>query len=169
MQKKYVIVLDFGYTENLSRESSIVDLAYAAEINYQNLSGAMVLAQSCTYEYMYYNQIISSDYLWRIDVGQSSTDGVKGGGSYHVLKRAKEILEEREGDYRKTKIILVAHALHMPRVLRQAKLLGLEAEAGEELPSRFYPTAAQWWCRGKYRWYFREICGYLPLKITGQL
>lgn len=169
MQKNYVIVLDFGYTESAAIESSIADLAEAAKINYQKLPWSAVLAQSYTYEYMYYNQIVSSDDLHLIGVGQSNTNGLQDGGSYHVLKQAREMLEEMDGDYHKAKIVLVAHELHMPRVLRQAKLLGLNVEPGEELPSMLYSTAAQWWCRGKYRWYFREICGYLPLKIAGQL
>jgi len=108
--------------------------------------------------------------LLKVDIGQSNTNGLEEGGSYHVLKRASEMIAGRTGgNYAETRVEIVAHQLHLPRVIKQAELFGLNAKPSRNLPTNLYPVAAQWWCRKKWLWYLREIVGYIPLKLSGQL
>lgn len=169
MSSLYAVVLDFGYPENPDALLSITDLAQCAQRNYWQNPDVLVLAQSCTYEYLAKRKIFPEERLLKIEVGQSNTNGLAAGGSYHVLKRASKMIRERAGEDYDEVVEIVAHELHLPRVLRQAGLFGLTAKPGGNLPTNLYATAAQWWCRKKYLWYFREMVGYVPLKLSGQL
>lgn len=166
---KYAIVLDFGYPNDPEEISSITDLAQCAQRNYWKDDDAVVLAQSCTYEHLMKGDLFPKGKLLRINVGQSNTNGLEEGGSYHVLKRASEMIAERGDSYAETEVEIVAHKLHLPRVMKQDELFNLKVRPSKNLPTNLYPTAAQWWCRKKYLWYFREIVGYIPLKLSGQL
>ena len=64
---------------------------------------------------------------------------------------------------------VVAHALHVRRVVRQGRLFGLELRPADGLPTELYRNAAQWWCRGRLRWHLREIIGFIPLRLAGQI
>lgn len=180
---RYVIVLDFGYPKDPSTagKSSINDLAAFTAFRYRGSKrNVTILAQTCTYEAMksLCDRLDLGFELVPISVGQSGTNGVSGGGSYHVLQKASEIIsameQKRNGplpDYvlELTDITLIAHQLHMPRALRQAQLFGMRPEIPKDLPTQLYPIAAQWWCRGKFRWYLREFIGYIPLKLAHQI
>ncbi|MEK7603379.1 MAG: hypothetical protein AAB459_04015 [Patescibacteria group bacterium] len=67
------------------------------------------------------------------------------------------------------KTLHVAHARHVSRVLRQARLVGFDPIAPPNLPEEFDPASSQWWCRGPLRWKLREVIGQPYLKLRGQL
>lgn len=168
-------VLDFGCARKNVPRSSIDDLAERAIVNYHEKPEIITLAQAESYKAIRRRRAIPERQLYEIAVGQSSTNGTKGGGSYHVLQEmvAKTIMLERErsGGSIPTpfRADLIAHAAHAPRIIRQGKLFYLELVPVDNLPGRFYDTAAQWWCRNSVLWTVREVVGYIPLRINGQL
>lgn len=170
-----ILILDFGYTDGLDEISTIADLAECTQRNYQMLDEALVMAQSCTHEYLEKYEMIPSDRLRKIDVGQSNTSELEDGGTYYVLRQVVAMLNELFMKPPEWMLVLesvkiVAHELHSPRAVKQAELLTvLNIEPAQFLPSKLYSVAKQWWCRNKVLWYAREIFGYLPLKIAGQL
>lgn len=180
--EKYVIALDFGYPANPRAKSSITDLAELVYREWAEDSQTMVLAQDFIYDSLY-RMHFPEERLLEVGSGQSTSVGLENGGSYHMLKRASEMLEPlgaRPFDWVPTKMLpqerrppiqatVVAHALHVKRVVKQGRLFGLELTPAQNLPTKLYPAAAQWWCRNKYGWHFREFIGYLPLKLAGQL
>lgn len=173
----FVIVLDFGYMDNPAIHSTIYDLGDRVLAQEAQAKGSVILAQSETYKYLrsQCRQLVETNRLIEIDVGQSGAEnggGIQGGGTYHVLKRAKELIAQRikaTSDWMSPKVFIVAHQLHIRRALKQAELLGIDAIPAGYLPQKLYPEAAQWWCRNKILWRLREGIGYIPLKIAGQL
>ena len=168
--RKYVLVVDFGYPEDPEELSTIDDLAQYVCDHYlvHRDDGWVILAQSETYGALrqmgfWSNQIIE------LGVSQSTTvGGLRSGGSFEVVQAARDYLRAHEK--RKPKVItLVAHSLHAKRVVRQGQIVGLKLRPAPNLPEVLYKSAAQWWCRSKWGWYLREVIGYLPLKLTGQL
>lgn len=170
------MVLDFGYANDPRITSSIHDLGeYVLNRKVEIRHNTIVLAQTASYNYLCEKSpvLARSGRLFEIDVEQSGTKngaGVRDGGSYFVLKRAYEmatVLDIANSPY---DVCIVAHKLHMPRALRQAKLVGFsDAVACSDVPSKLYRDAAQWWCRHRLFWYLRETIGFLPLKIAGQI
>ncbi len=67
------------------------------------------------------------------------------------------------------KVFLVAHQAHAPRAIRQGQLFQLDLVPLRNLPTAFYKIADQWWCRGPILWELREMIGYWPLRLCGQL
>jgi hypothetical protein len=76
--------------------------------------------------------------------------------TYEVLSQAKEYLCETPT------IILIAHPDHLPRTIRTAKMLGFKVIP---IPSvRCYDKKdAQWWVRGRVRFFFWNIIANLSL------
>ncbi len=171
---KYAIVLDFGYANDPDKPSTIHDLAETTRRNFYYDNETVVLAQTESYIRLYLDGFPAYRLL-KIDVGQSGTNGTSGGGSYHVLKRAKGMIIERElmhtGRIPTFPMIvtLVAHKLHVPRAVKQGELFGLTLVNAYELPTKLYSVAAQWWCRKKWLWHLREAIGYIPLKLLHQI
>lgn len=168
MQKAFQIVLDFGYSTMVTAHSSIDDLAACAESNYRQHPNIITLAQSASYAQLLTNRIIPPKQLSEIQVGQSDTNGTSGGGSYHVLRAAAMMLAFVSASDRQ-EIFLVAHQAHTPRAIRQGRLFQLNLVPARNLPTTFYEIADQWWCRGPLLWKLREMIGYWPLKLCGQL
>lgn len=184
LEQKYVIALDFGYPLNPHRRSSIDDLAELVLRDYACESGVVVLAQDFIYDKLCRSGF-PRERLLEVGTGQSSTNGTESGGSYHMLREANAILRGLEQQKAGTRsladdlghkpwpplpiITVVAHALHVRRVVKQGRLFGLEMTPAEELPSRLYRNAAQWWCRSRAGWYLREAIGFVPLRIAGQI
>lgn len=84
------------------------------------------------------------------------------GGSWGVLKQAKEYMDE-EG---LANPMLVAQAFHVPRVIREAFNLGMNPIVPPGLPRDFDTKAPkQWWTRSQQQWALREPIGaaYLAL------
>lgn len=173
---EFVVVLDFGFTEDPDVPSTIHDLGdcilnKGAEVR----KDMIILAQSATYEYLCEasRTLAESGRLHEIDVAQSGADnggGIQDGGSYFVLKRAYEMMAELDLEGPPYDIYLMAHALHMPRVVRQAQLVGFRYTIScYDIPTKLYPAAAQWWCRYRPLWYLREIAGFIPLKLAKQI
>ncbi len=175
----YVIVLDFGYGVDSAWRTSIDDLAdctekFCAKCDPER---TVVLAQSATYACLRQRSKMKPGQVQEIKVGQSTTNGTAGGGSYHVLKEARRMIIDDM--LKKTgmtpsfpyTVLVVAHKAHLPRVKKQGMLrnIRLNLVPIENLPSAFYDTAAQWWCRNQLLWCLREAIGYVPLKIMGQL
>ncbi len=196
----FVIVLDFGYPlPNTPGRTSIDDLAECCLRNYRHDRDAVILAQERTFRHLSQTyQTIGNTTTIPVflpgrlieitgdDVGQSSTNGTSGGGSYHVLRAARGIIQAKMGkqehphndnvaprgasQLRGNPVVhVVAHQAHLPRVLKQGKLFGLNLQPAPNLPSQFYPCAAQWWCRSQPLWLLREIIGFIPLKMAGQI
>lgn len=122
---------------------------------------------------------------WRWEPGSQAQPGPKVAVHTHMLREASAMLREMERDGAGTKpliddltsgtwpplpvVTLVAHALHAPRVVKQGRLFGLELTPAEGLPRRLYQNAAQWWCRSVPGWYLREVIGFVPLRLAGQI
>lgn len=172
---KYVVVLDFGYSIDPMMPSSIDDLAKVTMKNYATDEDVTVLAQEETYDRLLLSYGFPMRRLRKIEVGQSGTNGTSGGGSYHVLRRAKAMIIDMElaasGRIPSFPMMveLVAHELHVSRAVRQGDLFDLVLTKAYGLPKKLYPQATQWWCRNKLLWYFREAIGWLPLKLMGQI
>lgn len=172
---KTQIVLDFGYTEIGQFPSSITELADCAIRNYKTNNGnILTLAQSATYEELR-RRTSAMENCMCIAAGQSGTAGVSGGGTYHVLQEAERLLmqisKNQTGEYlpHPYQMDLVAHSAHVMRAREQGWLFGFDLRPIENLPTRFYACAAQWWCRGPKLWRLRETLGYWPLKLMGQI
>lgn len=172
---KYAIVLDFGYTKDPEdAPSTIYDLAEATMKNFLSDEEVIVLAQTETYMRLHLDGF-PTHRLLHIDVGQASTNGTSGGGTYHVLRRAKGLIinHELKNSGRipafPMVVLLVAHQLHVPRAVKQGELFGLTLVKAHGLPSKLYSVAEQWWCRKKLLWYLREIAEYPMLKLTRQI
>lgn len=183
LRKNYVIALDFGYPSNPRLRSSINDLAEFVARNYTDDQEAVVLAQDFIYDSLCRLGFPRSR-LIEVGTGQSSTAGTESGGSYHMLKEASAILRNveresfgtkpladdlRRGDWPPIRATLVAHALHAPRVVKQGRLFGMTLTPAEGLPRRLYKNAAQWWCRNALGWHLRELIGFIPLRLAGQI
>lgn len=173
---KYVVILDFGYTKDPSIPSTIHDLGECAlDHGVEKSEDVTVLAQSATYEYLCRKSptLARSGRLHEIKVAQSGNDnsgGLKDGGSYFVLKRAYAMLKKLDLSLPPYDIDLVAHELHVPRAMRQARLVGFHYVIPYyNVPTKLYRAAAQWWCRNKFLWYLRELIGFIPLKLAKQL
>ncbi len=196
---RYVIVLDFGYPKHPVDipSSSIRDLAEYAWRHYGANENVAILAQEYTYgcliqlrnesscevdcvhsasvSFMIPDQHQYFAQIYKISIGQSTTTGLENGGAYHVLREAARMITELEwqhfGRYIRyiQRVTLVAHRLHASRASLQAKKLGLIAEIPSDLPTQFHSVAAQWWCRNQWAWYLRELIGYIPLKLAGQI
>lgn len=166
----YVIVLDFGYAKDATKRTSIWDLGdYVAQYCKENPS-VTVLAQSETFQYLNERHATCCRRLLKITVGQSSTDGTTDGGSYHVLREAARMIDQEGSWFRDhATIFVVAHSLHVARVVRQGRLFGLNLLALPNLPCKLYTAADQWWCRNRLFWYFRELIGCPILKLKGQI
>lgn len=173
---RYVVILDFGYTDDPNIASSIHDLGECAlDHGAGTRNDLVVLAQSATYDYLSKKSptLAQSGRLYEIKVAQSSAangGGLKDGGSYFVLKRAYAMLKKLNLTSPPYDIGLVAHELHIPRATRQARLVGFHYVIPYyNVPTKLYRAAAQWWCRNRFFWYLREIAGVIPLKLAGQL
>lgn len=171
-----MVVLDFGYTKDPDVPSSIHDLGDCIlRHGAARRADTIVLAQSATYDYLRKKSpdLAESGRLHEIKVAQSGSEnagGVKDGGSYFVLKRAKEMLSEIKLPVATYDVYLLAHQLHFPRARRQAYLVGFSwVVPFPNAPDRLYAAAAQWWCRSRVLWNLREIVGYIPLKLAGQI
>ncbi len=168
------LVLDFGYCEVKSFNSSITELAECAAKNYRrHNSQLLTLAQEQTYKALRERGEI--DKCMCITVKQSGIAGLSEGGTYHVLQNANELLMQI---YRTStgksllypyRVDLVAHKAHVWRAKQQGWLFGLDLRAVEDLPTEFYPSATQWWCRDERLWKLREALGYFPLRLAGQI
>ena len=185
---KYVLAVDFGYPMNPHARSSILDLTEVVRRHYASDPRTIVLAQDFIHDMLARRQFrFPAERLIEVASGQSTTADLKSGGSYHMLQQARAIMLAIErGAYYPGKAVsielprsldgwprmdatVVAHALHVGRVVKQGKLLNLELTPAEGLPTRLYGEAAQWWCRSRAGWYFREMLGYIPLKLAGQI
>lgn len=171
-----MVVLDFGYTRNPDVPSSIHDLGDCLLRHKADLRADMIiLAQSATYDYLCRESptLAESGRLYEVKVVQSSelnAGGIRDGGSYFVLKRAKEMLSEMELLTTAYDVYLLAHQVHLPRAKRQAYLVGFSwILPYPDVPDRLYSAAAQWWCRSRFLWNLRELVGYIPLKLAGQI
>lgn len=169
LSRYYVIALDFGYAKHPRGRTTIEDLGDYVYYHYRHAQDAIILAQECTFFYL-----LSIDFpperLRLIDVGQSSANGTEGGGTYHVLQEAHDMIHQLEYIARYSKPIhLVAHQAHTKRAIRQGQISNLQLHPRPGLPSRFYRAADQWWCRNCLFWHIREVVGYLPLKLSHQL
>lgn len=171
-----MVVLDFGYTKDPAVPSSIHDLGDCLlRHNMETRADIIVLAQSAVYTYLCQKSpaLVDSGRLYEIGVAQSGSNnrgGIRDGGSYFVLERAREMLAEIDLSATAYDVYLVAHQLHMPRVRRQAYLVGfISALPYCDVPVKLYRSAAQWWCRSRFLWHLREIVGYIPLKMVGQI
>lgn len=139
----------------------------------------MILAQTETYQALAQRHVYLPGQLALIPIGQAATNGTTGGGTYHVLACAKEMIEQYEFDqvvklphgenYQAPTIYVVAHQLHLPRAVKQGKIFSMDLIPAAHLPSQFYPIAAQWWCRNKILWYLREAVGIPFLKWKHQI
>lgn len=139
MKQNYVIALDFGYPMNPQQKSSITDLASFIMRNYADEPQTVVLAQNFIYDSLC-RMKFPKDRLLEVSSGQSSTAGLSSGGSYQMLQMAAGMLRQLEicgtrpllDDLRPGQAwpplsaTVVAHALHVRRVVRQGKLLGLQ-------------------------------------------
>ena len=185
LSKQYVIALDFGYPANPNERSTIEDLADHIVTNFSKNAKAMILAQEYVHAELQ-RRNFPDDQLVEICSGQSTSIGLESGGSYHMLRMANDTLwrlmlddlsktpmtddaSPRRNWHPPLTIKLVAHALHAPRIVQQGKLFGMRLIPAKDLPTALYPNAAQWWCRSRRAWYFRESIGYIPLKLSRQL
>lgn len=175
--KQYVIALDFGYPMNPQRRSTINDLAELIVRNYADEPETVVLAQEFIYD-MLCRLGFPRERLLEVSTGQSGTDGTKSGGSYHMLRGASAILRQLRAvnwtsaivsDEPPIRATVVAHALHVRRVMRQGRLFKLNLTPAEGLPTTLYRNAAQWWCRSRLAWYLREVIGFIPLWLAKQI
>lgn len=179
MEQKYVIALDFGYPMNPQRRSSINDLAELIVRNYADEPETVILAQEFIYDMLCRLKFPRSRMI-EVATGQSGTNGTEGGGSYHMLRAASAMLRQLTTvNWTPTatpvdggspiEATVVAHALHVPRVMRQGRLFNLKLTPAEGLPKRLYKNAAQWWCRSRIWWHLRELIGFIPLRLAGQI
>lgn len=187
MKQNYVVALDFGYPMDARERSSITDLASFIIYNYADEEQTIVLAQDFIYDYLR-RRGFPRGRLLEVSSGQSSTTGTESGGSYHMLQIASAMLRNLEGDGPMTRPLpddlaasgskqarpqvsatVVAHALHVRRVVKQGRLFGLKLQPAEGLPTEMYANAAQWWCRNRLAWYLRELIGFIPLRLAGQI
>lgn len=183
---KFVLAVDFGYPMDWHQRSSIEDLAECVCRRWREDTEAVVLAQDFIHDRLC-RMRFPQERLIEVASGQSSTASTESGGSYHMLQQARAIMLSIErGQYYpgrqvpvelprgldqwpQMRAYVVAHKLHVGRVVKQGRLLRMTLVPTKELPTKLYPTAAQWWCRSKPGWYCREIIGYIPLKLAGQL
>lgn len=183
--EQYVVALDFGYPSDPKQRSTIDDLADFIVRNYADEPKTVVLAQEFIYAALL-RRGFPRERLLEVGTGQSNTNGLESGGSYHMLREATGMMRELAKDDFGTRPLtddlgpgrvwppiaatVVAHALHVRRVVRQGRLFGLQlAPPPQKLPTALYRNAAQWWCRGRLRWYLREIIGFIPLRLAGQI
>ena len=179
---KYVIAVDFGYPLNHRQRSSISDLAELTFKTWGDRPDTVILAQDFIYDKLSHHGF-PRDRLIEVGTGQSNTAGLQSGGSYHMLKEAHAIICRLESDTCRSQqpqshpsnasppiqATVVAHALHVKRVVRQGQLLGLSLTPADNLPTRLYSSAAQWWCRNTFAWHLREAIGFIPLRLAGQI
>lgn len=153
--------------------------------NYADEPQTVILAQDFIYDSLC-RMKFPKGRLLEVGSGQSNSIGLENGGSYHMLRMAAEMLWQLESDgfgarpmsddlgpgrtWPPLSATVVAHALHVRRVVRQGKLLGLQLAAPpQKLPKALYRSAAQWWCRNRPAWYLREAIGFIPLRLAGQI
>lgn len=187
LRKDYVVALDFGYPNNPQQQSSITDLAAFIMRNYADEARTVVLAQDFIYDSLC-RMRFPRERLLEVGSGQSSTAGLESGGSYHMLQMASALIRQLESENAGTRPLpddlaasgagrhqpgipatVVAHALHVRRVVRQGTLVGLRLTPAKGLPTALYRNAAQWWCRNRWAWHLREAIGFIPLKMAGQI
>lgn len=178
--QRYIIALDFGYPIDPQQRSSIDDLADFIVREYADEPETVVLAQECICGVLRQRKF-PRQRLLEVATGQSGTNGLESGGSYHMLRAASSLLDciiERpegiddlpgeEGPVY-LQATVVAHSLHVWRVVRQGWLFGLELTPAKGLPTALYRNAAQWWCRSRFGWYLREVIGFIPLWLARQI
>lgn len=177
----YVIVLDFGFPKLKEPDtawSSIEDLADCTINNFKPKQKELaILAQTESFKALTQRHVYLPGQLQLIPVGQSATNGTTEGGSYHVLACAKDMIEQYEfvkiaicgTNYQPPDIYVVAHQLHLPRVIQQGKIFSMKLIPASSLPTALYPHAAQWWCRNKLLWNVREALGKPLLKWKRQI
>jgi len=159
IKRSIILALDFGYSLNGDTLSSIDDLALATLNATYRYEDCIVLAQEKIYEQL--ARISSHDFvMFKLETGQSTSMSTNSGGTWQALVMAKSILDQYDLGY---DVILIAHKLHFRRAQNQAKKLGIA------MPYRCYAAAEQWWCRNPFSWHLRELIGYFPLKLKGQL
>lgn len=153
LKQNYVIALDFGYPMNPQQKSSITDLASFIMRNYADEPQTVVLAQNFIYDSLC-RMKFPKDRLLEVSSGQSSTAGLSSGGSYQMLQMAAGMLRQLEicgtrpllDDLRPGQAwpplsaTVVAHALHVRRVVRQGKLLGLQLAPPPRSCQRHFTT-----------------------------
>lgn len=129
---------------NPQRRSSITDLAEFIVRNYADEPQTVILAQDFIYDSLC-RMKFPKGRLLEVGSGQSNSIGLENGGSYHMLRMAAEMLWQLESDgfgarpmsddlgpgrtWPPLSATVVAHALHVRRVVRQGKLLGLQLAA----------------------------------------
>lgn len=172
----FAIVLDFGYTRDPTIPSTIHDLGEHVLTYEAQTRGSIILAQSATYAHLCRQRpdLVRTGRIREIRIGQSSAKnggGIQGGGTYHVLREARRMILRHNYTLGEKPMLvtLVAHRLHMPRALRQARLLGMSPIAAAYLPTKLYREAEQWWCRSAFLWYLGECVRYFPLKLAKQI
>ena len=177
--EQYVVALDFGYPINPQRRSTINDLADFIIGCYAEETETVVLAQEFIYD-MLCRQGFPRSRLLEVNTGQSGTNGLESGGSYHMLRAASAMLKQLTAVNWTPSVMMVdggppieatvvAHALHVRRVVRQGRLFGLKLTPADGLPTALYRNAAQWWCRNRLGWHLREMIGFIPLRLAGQI
>lgn len=175
---KFVIALDFGYTEGPSEWSSIDDLWTCAFEYCMVNDQTVILAQSETYRALQCSGKCLKGRLHEISVEQSGSQnggGLKDGGTYFVLKEAARMLRQDLGAevngalHESLEVGLIAHSLHAKRAVRQGRLHGLKLTPIPWLPTELYGHAAQWWCRKRWLWYIHELIGYPLLMLARQI
>lgn len=166
MKRKIIIALDFGYSLDDNALSSIDDIALATLVLTGRCKNCIVLAQEKVHNRI--ENLRKHDFpLFKLETGQSTTSGMTG-GTWHALRAAKRIMDQYcLGD----SAILISHELQFNRAQNQAHKIGLYVRRpkGVTLPRVCYKTAEQWWCRNGFGWHLRELFGYIPLKLRGQL
>lgn len=175
----YVLAFDFGYATKELR-SSIEDIGDCVAKHYGKDPNAIILAQSRTYAYLSQNDLISEERLFKIETGLSET--ADRDSTYYVLKQARRMMEDRrlklvregmtahDATHLCDPVIrLVAHAVHAPRIERQAMIFNMVVSAGVRLPREFYDYAEQWWCRSEVFWDLREAVLAIALRLRGEI
>ena len=167
IKRSIILALDLGYSLNGDTLSSIDDLALATLNATYRYEDCIVLAQEKIYEQL--ARISSHDFvMFKLETGQSTSVSTNSGGTWQALVMAKSILDQYDLGY---DVILIAHKLHFRRAQNQAKKLNINVMPAHDvaLPYRCYAAAEQWWCRNPFSWHLRELIGYFPLKLKGQL
>jgi hypothetical protein len=85
--------------------------------------------------------------------------------TWDVLTEAKEIM--RQNNWHTA--ILVAHASHISRVIKQAHKLGINFAVAEGLPETWDSNSKQWWTRSRTLWVVREAMAKPYLKLISRL
>lgn len=159
--------------EELGEAHAIIALSFGLQPNRLGLSNKWIsIIVKTLYEKYHLPLVLQkeiADCLPDLDkVTTSTSDHNVFSGKYLDTHEVLELMEKFCRNQGYTRIILVAHPDHMRRVAKIAEKFGLSGYIPREISHIPYdPYSIQWWTRGKFLFFIREVPTRIFYKIRG--